>query len=319
LIKSETSPYAEKLKSRLAGAHKLDGLQLMLLHNEYGVYIGKQVNRFLETTNIRPDLVASHGHTVFHQPQEYFTCQIGSGANIAATCGLTTVCDFRTLDVALGGQGAPLVPVGDRVLFGKYDFCLNLGGFANISNEQNGHRIANDICPANIVTNQLASRLGFEYDQDGRLGSEGHVNDDLVHELNNLAFYEKPAPKSLGREWVDSTFLPVLYKYDLSVNDLLASCYEHIAIQICRYINKYKQGKVLVTGGGAFNKYLLKIMGLKSKSSLVIPDENTVKYKEAIIFAFLGILRLRNEVNCLSSVTGAQADSSSGIVYEATK
>lgn len=314
ILKAVTFDYPKDWKKKLNDAANLDAGSFLLLHKEYGSYIGDLVNSFLAESGLKADLVASHGHTIFHQPDKGFTFQLGSGATIAARCQLNTISDFRTLDVALGGQGAPLVPVGDELLFGRYEFCLNLGGFANISNRKNNIRIAFDICPVNIVTNNLALRNGQEYDKGGNMGSKGRIVPKLVEELNNLAFYTKAAPKSLGREWVENSFFPVLERYNLPAEDLIRNVYEHIAIQISNYINGYKTGEVLVTGGGAFNSFLMKLIQQKSKSTLIMPEEQLVKFKEALIFAFLGLLRYRNAVNCLASVTGARCDSSSGII-----
>jgi anhydro-N-acetylmuramic acid kinase len=314
IVKAVTYGYTMEWKNKLNEAAGLDAGSFLLLHQEYGSFIGEQVNRFLSESGLNADLVASHGHTIFHQPDKGFTFQLGSGAALASKCKLDTVWDFRTMDVALGGQGAPLVPLGDELLFGRYKFCLNLGGFANISNRKNNTRIAFDICPVNIVANHLALRRGLEYDRDGMMGSRGKLVPELIEELNNLGFYKKPAPKSLGREWVETTFLPVLEKYELSAEDLLRNVYEHIAIQISSYMNESDVGEVLVTGGGAFNTYLMDLIQKRTTCPLVIPEEQLVKFKEALIFAFLGLLRYRNEINCLASVTGASNDSSSGIV-----
>lgn len=314
IIKADTFEYSQEWKQKLIECSNLNAEGFLLLHNEYGEYIGNCIKEFLAKDGLSADLVASHGHTIFHQPDKNFTFQLGAGAVIAATCGITTVSDFRTTDVALGGQGAPLVPVGDELLFNDYQFCLNLGGFANVSNHKDGVRIACDIGPANIVANFLSQQVGLEFDEDGSLGSRGYVMPELVQKLNELPFYAKPAPKSLGREWVESSFLPILTMYELPVEDLLRSVYEHIAIQIGNYLNSFEPGKVLVTGGGAFNNFLMQLIRQKSKSTFIIPEIQLVKFKEALIFAFLGLLRYRHEVNCLSSVTGARRDSVSGIV-----
>jgi anhydro-N-acetylmuramic acid kinase len=313
--KTVTYKYTPAWKKRLNEACALDAGDFLLLHNEYGKFIGNAVKRFLKASGVKVELVASHGHTIFHQPQNELTFQLGSGAVIASQCKITTVSDFRSMDIAFGGQGAPLVPVGDELLFSKYRFCLNLGGFANISNRQNGLRIACDLCPVNIVINELAQRMGHEYDPDGVIGSRGKVNDKLLNELNGLDFYSRPAPKSLGREWLEEQFIPVLATYKIPVEDLIRSVYEHIAIQIGAYINKYDTGEILVTGGGILNKFLKELLQQKIKSTLIIPDLQLIKFKEALIFCFLGLLRYRNEINCLASVTGARCDTSSGIVH----
>jgi anhydro-N-acetylmuramic acid kinase len=314
IVAADTYAYPPEWKKKLNGAASLDAGSFLLLHQEYGSFIGDLVNRFLSEHHLTADLVASHGHTIFHQPGRGFTFQLGSGAALASRCKLDTVSDFRTLDVALGGQGAPLVPLGDELLFGNFKFCLNLGGFANISNRINGIRIACDICPVNLVANELASRKGLEFDRDGKLGSNGSIVPELVDALNNLDFYSRPAPKSLGREWVEASVFPLMARYPVSAEDLLRSVYEHISIQISRYINEYEPGEVLVTGGGAFNTFLMRLIREKSKSMLVVPDNQLVKFKEALIFAYLGLRRYRKEINCLASVTGASRNSSSGTV-----
>jgi anhydro-N-acetylmuramic acid kinase len=314
IIKAETIDYPDIWENRLTHAAGLGTLDFLQLHNDYGVYIGEQVKRFVASDHV--DLVASHGHTIFHQPERKLTFQLGSGAAISATCRITTVSDFRTRDVALGGQGAPLVPVGDEYLFEDYAFCLNLGGFANISNKKDGIRIACDLCPVNIVANELALRAGHEFDRDGAMGRSGNLNMDLVSELNALDFYNLTGPRSLGREWVETVVRPITDQYDLPVPDLLRSVYEHMAFQISRYINAFEPGNVLVTGGGAFNIFFIELLRQKSLSKLVLPDEKVVKYKEALIFAFLGLLRSLDRINCLASVTGASGDSSSGVIYK---
>jgi anhydro-N-acetylmuramic acid kinase len=315
ILKAETTEYSAEWKNKLSIAPNMYAEDFMLLHNEYGSYIGRKVKAFLSGVTVPADLVASHGHTIFHQPGRRFTFQLGSGLHIANESGITTVCDFRTQDVALGGQGAPLVPVGDRLLFGGYSFCLNLGGFANISNESKGSRIACDICPVNIVANELAGRMQMEFDKDGLAGRKGKIIPQLVHDLNDLDFYRQTGPKSLGREWIESVFMPVIARYHASTEDLLRSLYEHIAIQISSYINTYERGNVLVTGGGALNTFLVELIREKSTSAIEVPYDLLVKFKEALIFAFLGLLRYRNEINCYASVTGAFTDSSSGTIF----
>ncbi|HLO57187.1 MAG TPA: anhydro-N-acetylmuramic acid kinase [Bacteroidales bacterium] len=316
VLSAKTIPYPEIWKHRLEMAASLNAAEFMQLHNEYGKYTGEQVKSFIEGFPGKVDLIASHGHTIFHQPEKRFTFQIGSGLTIAQECNILTISDFRSMDIALGGQGAPLVPAGDRQLFSEYDFCLNLGGFANISNEEKGTRIACDLCPVNFIANRYASEFKMEFDRDGLLGRKGSVHQLLVDELNNLEFYSYKGPKSLGREWVEQVFLPVISKYDIPIPDLLRSFYEHAAIQIAAWINRYPAGKVLTTGGGAYNTFLIELIRQKSGSEIILPDDTIIKFKEALIFAFLGVLRLLGEVNCYASVTGASQDSSGGVIFE---
>lgn len=328
---SETVSYSYSWKEKLKNAHALSGEKLIELHAEYGRFLGIESNRFMRKTGFTPDLIASHGHTVFHQPEKHFTFQLGNGAVIAAVTQITTVADFRTGDVALGGQGAPLVPVGDRLLFGDYDFCLNLGGFANISFEENGKRVAFDICPVNIVLNYFAEKQGFTYDKDGDLGRKGKLNTELLEKLNQLDFYRKEPPKSLGREWVEHVFLPVLNEAQIDEQDKLRTVYEHIAEQIAGIvagIEKGKgggegeekgrgggKGKMLVTGGGTFNTFLIELISNQVSVEIIIPSNEIINFKEALVFAFLGVLKNRGEINCYASVTGAKCDSSAGITY----
>jgi anhydro-N-acetylmuramic acid kinase len=314
LIKGETIEYTPEWKRKLISASEPDIQSFLHLHNEYGTYIGNQFTLFQEDISQKAEIFASHGHTIFHQPDKKLTFQLGSGAAIAVAAQTTTVSDFRTLDVALGGQGAPLVPVGDELLFGDYDFCLNMGGFANISGVSDKKRIACDICPVNIVANAISLSLGDNFDRDGLLGQSGKVDIELLKNLNALEYYSKKGPRSLGREWVESVFLPVLDKTDLYPNDKLRTVYEHISDQISSYLNNAGTGTVLVTGGGAFNTFLMELIRQKSKSTLIIPHKDIVNFKEAIVFAFLGLLRYLGKVNCLASVTGASRNSSSGVM-----
>ena len=218
ILKSETIKYSDEWKNRLLNAPVVTGYDLSILHKEFGHFIGKAINYFLQETDYKADLIASHGHTVFHQPEKKLTLQIGDGHGIATTTNITTISDFRSMDVALGGQGAPLVPIGDKLLFNNYDFCVNLGGFANISFEEIDQRLAYDICPTNIILNYLANKLNYEYDKNGALGFLGKLNPVLLSELNQLGYYKKDHPKSLGKEWLIDTFIPVLEKSEISVN-----------------------------------------------------------------------------------------------------
>ncbi len=314
IVHAVTIEYPDEWVERLESLLKADDKTLAQTNIEYGRYLGKLTKSFIKANNLKPDFISSHGHTIFHQPEKGFTLQIGDGQAISDVVKLPVVYDFRTLDVQLGGQGAPLVPVGDRLLFPDYDFCLNLGGIANISFEKDDQRIAFDICPCNQALNYLSRFLGQEYDNDGLMARQGKVDHNLLEKLNALSYYSQYPPKSLGREWVENSFLPILKETSISEFDLLATCTEHFAYQISRVaINR---GKMLISGGGALNKYLVDRIKSLSKVDICIPDDTLINYKEALIFAFLGVLRWRNEINCLSSVTGASRDSSSGVIIK---
>ena len=313
--KAVTVPYPEALSQKLAQAMSLSGYELALLHNELGRHIGMQVKAFMAAFAEEVELIASHGHTVFHRPDLGMTLQIGSGADIAAVCGKPTVCDFRTLDVALGGQGAPLVPIGDELLFGQYDICLNLGGISNLSYRADGQRKAYDISPCNIVLNQLARQMGKAYDANGDIARSGCIDTTLLEKLNSLDYYKQLGTKSLGREWIDSEFFPILNSCHLSVPDQMRTVCEHIAYQIAEACNATEGKTLLITGGGAHNTFLIDLIRQKFHGQVVIPDDKTIDFKEAIIFAFLGFLRANGLPNCLASVTGARRDSCGGALY----
>jgi anhydro-N-acetylmuramic acid kinase len=311
-----TIRYDDLMREKLNRAHHLNGYDLSKFDIDYGVYIGKQIKDFIKNKKVKVDFISSHGHTVFHNPKELITLQIGNGAAIAATTFISTVANFRILDVVLNGQGAPLVPIGDQLLFNEYDYCLNLGGFANISYSWYRKRLAFDICPVNIVINKLAHELDLEFDKDGIEARKGMVHVKLLKELNQLSYYNQNPPKSLGREWVEEFFYKIVEKYDLSINDALRTIYEHIVFQVSRSLTGSVNKKVLITGGGAHNIFLIELLKKCTNHKIIVPNKLLVDYKEALIFAFLGVLRMREEYNCLSSVTGATHDNIGGAIYK---
>ncbi len=315
ILKTSTVCYDQSMIQFLTETSECSGKELNQRDTYFGNYIAKEVSAFLKVNNLYADLIASHGHTIFHQPEKGLTYQLGSGAAIALTSGITTISDFRSLDVANGGQGAPLVPAGDEYLFGEYKFCLNLGGFSNVSYKENNRRIAFDICPVNIFINHICRKMGLAYDDKGRIALSGHINQDLLRQWNNIAYYKQNPPKSLSREWLETEFLPVTGYADISTEDILRTAYEHFAVQISKILNKMPGGKVLVTGGGTYNNYLIDLIRQRTKTCLEIPDPVLIEYKEALIFALLGVLRYRNETNCFASVTGARCDSSTGVIH----
>lgn len=320
---AQTIPYPAAWQHRLASLVTASALELQEAHVELGRYMGQEVKKFIDTHALMPELLSSHGHTIFHQPAKGFSLQIGEGYQLMLHSGCRVVNDFRSLDVALGGQGAPLVPVGDELLFSAYDFCLNLGGIANVSGRNEGTRLAFDICPVNMVLNQLARRKGLAYDEGGRLAVSGTEDQALLQTLNSLDFYQEKGPKSLGFEWVAATAFPLLEQSKLPIESLLNTFCRHIAQQIrfsiATLASPGKKQKMLVTGGGAYNSFLISLISEELASlgiEVIVPDNQLVEFKEALVFAFLGVLRIRQEVNCLASVTGAKQDSCGGILYE---
>ena len=371
ILRTQCIDYNPKWKRKLQSAHLLSAFELKKLETEWTKFLVKEINKFVSQSKEFDfsllDCISSHGHTIFHNPllkseiendeQLNFTLQIGNGAMLAAQTGFNVVCDFRQSDVALGGQGAPLVPIGDELLFSDYDFCLNLGGIANISfnetknNQQQKNqsqskpqhqlnsRFAFDICPCNIVLNYLSTQLGFEYDKGGKLAKKGKIDEKLLQELNSLDFYKQHYPKSLGREWVEEFIFPLLKLQERNkqmseetnndeqtIKDLLNTLTYHSAFQIAESIKKIESNlsaleskirrKILVTGGGTNNKLLINYLKeLVPKIEVEQGNKTLIAYKEALIFAFLGVLRSRGEINTLASVTGAIKNSCGGSIY----
>lgn len=316
ILNAETVDYNEKWREILGGLVSNSMDTLKEIDADYTKYLSEKINDFISKYSISNiDAVCSHGHTALHQPESKLTYQIGNLPILSKFLNEKVVCDFRVQDVALGGQGAPLVPIGDKLLFSEYDYCLNLGGFANISMDLNNIRIAYDVCPLNIVLNHYVKQLGLNYDDEGQLASTGMVNSELLKSLNGLEFYKEGFPKSLGLEWVNSFVFPLIDRFQLEVRDILRTCIEHMAIQIASQIKTITNASVLVTGGGVFNTFLIQRIKVHSNSLIIMPSEKVIDFKEAVIFGFLGVLKLRNEVNCLQSVTGASKDHSSGKIF----
>ena len=322
--KAGTIPYQKAWQERLSGVIELSSSALAAVNMAYTNLLNQLILDFIKTEQIEDlDLICSHGHTVRHQPDFGITLQIGNLKDLAQDLPCPVVCDFRVQDVAFGGQGAPLVPIGDRLLFSDYAACLNLGGFANVSysspdkklnmNQVPGPTIAFDIAPLNIVLNHFAQKLGAQYDDKGAFAQSGQLDRSLLSRLNALDYYNQPPPKSLGLEWVQTHILPLYDEFQLSPEDWLATLVGHMTHQIERICKPFD--RVLVTGGGAFNDHLINELNLISSGRYLVPSSDLVMFKEALIFGFLGVLRWRNEINCLSSVTGASNDHSSGIIW----
>lgn len=317
IYESETIAYDDEWLNKLREAVGYTAAQLHKLDKDYTALLGGIINRFIQQHKIKnTDAVCSHGHTILHQPQNNYTLQIGNLPALKKIINQTIVCDFRVQDVQLGGQGAPLVPVGDRLLFSDFDYCLNLGGFSNVSFESGSRRLAFDISPVNTVLNFYANSAGHSYDDKGNMSRAGKIHFALLDELNALDYYKKPYPKSLGFEFVKETVLPLIERFNIPLHDKMCTFTEHVAIQTNEAFAK-KNSRLLITGGGAYNDFLIeRIRFYLPETTVVIPERKTIEFKEALIFGLLGVLKLRNEINVLSSVTGAKHDHSSGVVYE---
>jgi anhydro-N-acetylmuramic acid kinase len=316
ILESETVSYSTEWVNILKSAVDFSDIELLKTNHAYTKHLASVISGFIEKYRIENlDAICSHGHTILHQPQKGITLQIGNLPEISNLIHQMVVCDFRVQDVLLGGQGAPLVPIGDRLLFPEYDYCMNLGGFSNVSFEENGQRIAFDISPVNTVLNFYANQLGLDYDDKGSISKSGKINKNLLDELNRLHYYQTKHPKSLGFEFVKETVLPLIEKFEINIKDKLRTFTEHAAIQIALALPN-KKGSLFITGGGAYNDYFIeRIQTHLPEIKIIIPSSKILEFKEALIFALLGILKLREENNVLSSVTGANTDHSSGVIY----
>ena len=325
ILATKTLAYQEDLKSMLRDAYLDTEADLMKKHLKYGEWLGQQIQQFLKNNHC--DYIASHGHTIFHRPELGYSFQLGEGQTIADTVQIPVIADFRNTDIALGGQGAPLVPVGDLYLFNEYKYCINIGGICNISvkSSEKNHPtlrsdiIAYDIGVANMLLNDLAGKIGLEYDYNGEKAAKGSLILDLYDQLNALEYYKAPFPKSLGVEWYEQHMKPLFTNHPAAVEDQLHTAVKHIALQIYKALaNDLENGdKILISGGGAYNKFLIECMAKHLQKKVVIQGSNKelVEFKEALIFAFMGYLKVNQKVNCFKSVTGARADSSCGTLF----
>ncbi|MBC8301111.1 MAG: anhydro-N-acetylmuramic acid kinase [Pelagibacterales bacterium] len=316
ILNAITYNYTDQWKKRLLNSINLSKADLHNLDIDYTNLLSLYIQDFISQFNIdRIDSISSHGHTILHQPQKNITYQIGNLPFLSKNLNINVVCDFRTQDVELGGQGAPLVPIGDKLLFPDYKYCLNLGGFSNISYKCNSEITAFDICPVNTVLNHYSNIIGYDFDKDGLIAREGKIESKLLDELNSIEYYSKFNPKSLGIEWVINTIYNIIDKYNIQVPDILRTYSEHIAIQTQNAI-KNNTSTILITGGGVRNKFLIELITNRLENHINIPDDILIDFKEALIFGFLGVLKLRGEINILKSVTGANKDHSSGMIYK---
>ena len=318
ILHTATKFYSDEWRSKLKFNPQMSASELLTIDHQYGLLLADMLRNFLDENKLDPrkiSFIGSHGHTMYHQPSYGISLQLGNGPELFTETGIPTISNFRAQDVALGGQGAPLVPIGDAHLFKDYDACLNLGGFANISFTRNQCTQAFDLCPANYVLNSLAEKLGLPYDRGGLLASSGRMVESIFDRLNQLEYYSAPPPKSLGAEWVESYIDPVLQRSDAAVENLLHTYIKHISYQTSLILNKNGIRRCLVTGGGAYNDFLIKNLRESSSCEIYLPDDQLIQFKEALIFAFMAVLRIRKEVNVLASVTGSSYNHSSGVIH----
>jgi len=315
ILQAETIPYNEEWKLLLKELPHASAEKLIEQDKAYGIFLGRLVNDFIQKNKLKPDLISSHGHTIFHAPEKKYTFQLGNGQAIATTTGIQTIADFRQKDILLDGQGAPLVPIGDELLFSEYDVCLNIGGIANLSYSLKGKRIAFDVCPANQLLNHLSMQLGKQFDFNGEIAALGKLSAPLFERLNQDGFYFQKTPKSLSNQYVQKHFIAPIDQFDLSLEDKLYTCVKHIAFQINQSIKSLNVKNMLISGGGARNSFLTTAISKETRLKVIIPGNEFIDFKEALVFALMGVLRVQNKINCLSSATGARNDSVTGVVY----
>ena len=318
--KTKSIPYSPGMQDKLKNSIFLSADKLLIFHNSYGTWLGEQAKTFIIENDLEVDAIASHGHTTHHQPENGLTFQIGSGQHLSNISGRKVVCDFRTNDVALGGQGAPLVPIGDQLFFGEFDFCLNLGGISNISFEKDGQRIAYDIGLANMILNHITRQNGLDYDEGGQSAKSGTVNTEMLDKLNALEYYTLPIPKSIGYEWFVKEVVPIVNHTEDSMPNLLCTSVHHICEQVASQIKAHcikPKNSLFASGGGALNNFLVETLREKLGDAIEVDlkDKQLIEFKEAVVFSLMGVLRLENRINVLRSDTGAKRDSSSGVIY----
>ena len=319
--------YDEEMKQKLAGATHLSAIDYQLLHTEYGRSVGKKINEFIDANQLNHEvsIVASHGHTTFHLPEKKMTHQLGDGAAIAAEVRLPVISDLRSMDIAFGGQGAPIVPLGEKLLFSGYQYFLNIGGIANISIHNANETIAYDVCAANRILNMLAGEKGLAFDDEGKIAGQGMIHEGLLKKLNALEYYQLPFPKSLSNSFGTDMVYPLIKSFNLTTENTLCTYIEHICMQIKNSLQLSKQDevqKIFVTGGGAFNIFLVERLQKHLEQinfEINIPSAEVVQYKEALIMALLGVLRWREQYTVLASVTGALRDSIGGALWLGTE
>lgn len=318
---TDTIAFSDPLVDALGSAYDSSGSAIFRVEQLFTSECAELIQRFISESDLKVDIIGFHGHTVFHEPQDGFTVQIGDGHQLSQKLSIDVIGDFRSKDVALGGQGAPLAPIVEKHLFKDYRLFLNLGGIANISIHNNDQIIAFDITACNQALNYLSQHLGEEYDDKGKLARSGSLKNDLLSQLSQIPYLSDCAPKSLSNTWVKNEFIPMLKKDQGSINDQLNTVVEHIAIETANAIPDHStQGELLVTGGGAHNDYLIERMDyhLRPKGvKCARPSEKLINYKEAILMSLMAYLRIMEQPNCLASVTGASRDSSTGIIYKA--
>jgi len=327
IIYASCLEYDAEWKQKLASSTHLPAIDYQLLHTEYGRFIGKKINEFIDTNNLhhQVSIISSHGHTTFHLPGKKMTHQLGDGSAIAAETALPVTSDLRSLDIALGGQGAPIVPLGEKLLFGDYNYFLNIGGIANISINKENEIVAYDVCAANRVLNMLAGEKNLAFDDEGKISSHGHIHEDLLEKLNALAYYNQPHPKSLANSFGTDIVYPLLKSFNLNLEDTLCTYTEHICRQLKKSLGEYTQNevqKLFITGGGAFNSFLIDRLQKNLKEinfEIFIPQDDVVKFKEALIMALLGVLRWREQYTVLASITGASRNSIGGALWLGTE
>jgi anhydro-N-acetylmuramic acid kinase len=328
ILSAACIPYEIEWTQKLKLATNVSAMDYQLLHTTYGKYLGEKVNDFIENNELhhKVNLIGSHGHTTFHSPEQHMTHQLGEGAAIAAETKLPVVSDLRALDIAFGGQGAPIVPIGEKLLFPDYHFFLNIGGIANVSVDIDDKIIAFDICAANRVLNMLSAEKGRDYDEGGKIAASGKMKNELLEKLNSLDYYSIPYPKSLANSFGTDVIYPLIKEFKLSIEDALCTYVEHICIQVKRSLAPFFSNaaiqKLMITGGGAFNNFLIERLSKNLQEvnfEVFIPEEEVVQYKEALIMALIGTLRWREQYNVLASVTGASQNSIGGALWLGTE
>lgn len=322
LLHGATMPIPEELLNQLKYSSKLDALSLLTLDQDFGSWAGKAIDTAIKQTSFSPSLIGFHGHTVFHFPDRKVSFQLGHGAVLSAYTQLPVVTDFRSQDMALGGQGAPMVSIAEKWLWPDYSGFLNLGGICNITLKKTKEAYESaDIWVCNQILNHLAREVGHSYDDRGLIAAKGLPIDELIEALLLAEWFEKKAPKSLDNSYLYEEVIPLFNKYrDYSTGDKLHSAVIVIAKAIANHVNAVYhseaiQGGIMLTGGGALNDFLVEKIRAELTCDIFLPDLETIQFKEAIMVAFAGWLRWRGLPNFIKEATGAKSDAIGGVLH----
>lgn len=314
LLVGEAWPYPpslqEKLQRPLSAQTPEDLLHLSITYTDW---TATQIRRFIAPYTC--DLIAWHPHNVFHEPRAGLTWSLGDSERLRALTGLPVVTHFRARDLATGGTGAPLIPNADQLLFATYEALINLGGIANLTHLPSG--TAYDITPCNQLLDALARQVNpsLPYDDSGQIAAQGKRLPDLAEKIESHPFFTLPPPKALDNRTVQRDFVLPFLSYPASPIDKLHTAVQIIVGQLARALIAVSAKTYTVTGGGAFNTFLVQLLTERVAPHTITfcpAPQPLILYREAIGFGLLGLLRWLGLPNTHKRWTGSSRSHSSG-------